>query len=68
MNKVVIVEDEKILCEFVARLINESPMFELVGQSGDGLEGLKLIQERKPDMVVLDVLIPGLNGVNIMRS
>ncbi len=43
-------------------------MLELCGESGDGLEGYQLLQKLKPDMVVLDIMLPGLNGIGIMQK
>lgn len=68
MKRVVVVEDQVILREFIIRLVEASPMLELVGQTGDGLEGYALIAKLKPDMAILDIMLPGLNGVGIMKK
>ncbi|WP_269539132.1 response regulator [Cerasicoccus fimbriatus] len=68
MKRVVVVEDQVILREFIIRLVEASPMLELVGQTGDGLDGYALIAKLKPDMAILDIMLPGLNGVGIMKK
>lgn len=67
MKRVVVVEDQVILRDFIRTLVQGMSMLELVGETGDGLEGYNLIRELKPDMVILDILLPGLNGVSVMR-
>ncbi|WP_309383857.1 response regulator transcription factor [Cerasicoccus frondis] len=68
MKRIVVVEDQLILREFIVRLIVESPMLELVAETGDGLEGYQLILKHQPDVVVLDIMLPGLNGISIMQK
>lgn len=68
MKQVVVIEDQRILREFIIRLISEAPMLELAAETGDGQEGFRLIQNLKPDMVVLDIMLPGLNGISIMQK
>lgn len=67
MKRVIVIEDQLILRDFIRTLVQGMPMMELVGETGDGLEGHKLIGELKPDMVILDIVLPGLNGVSVMR-
>lgn len=67
MKRVVIIEDQVILKDFIRTLVQSMPMLELVGETGDGLEGFKLCQQLKPDMIILDIVLPGLNGVSVMR-
>ncbi|WP_309385500.1 response regulator transcription factor [Cerasicoccus frondis] len=68
MKKVVVVEDELMFREFIANLIRDSSMLELVGESGDGLDGYKLIAELKPDIAIIDIMLPNLNGIGIMQK
>lgn len=67
MKTVYVVEDQQILREFVTRLIEDKPMLNLVGASGDGQDACKECLKLKPDIIVLDVFLPGLNGVDILR-
>ncbi|WP_309384802.1 response regulator transcription factor [Cerasicoccus frondis] len=67
MKRVVIIEDQTILREFTRALVENSPMLELVGETGDGIEGYNLVERLKPDLLILDVVLPGLNGVSVMK-
>jgi DNA-binding NarL/FixJ family response regulator len=67
MKRVIIIEDETILRELLSQVINELPLCSLAGAYGDGLEGWKAVQKLKPDLVLVDVKIPSLNGLEIVR-
>ena len=68
MNKVYVIEDQTILRELVCRLVEEMPQCEMVGHSGDGLEGFNACREIKPDLVIVDIMVPSLNGLEIVRQ
>lgn len=67
MSSVYIIEDQTILRELVCRLVSDMDGFELAGQSGDGLEGLEACKEVKPDLAIVDIMVPSLNGLEIVR-
>jgi DNA-binding NarL/FixJ family response regulator len=67
MKRVVIIEDETMLRDLLAELLKSFPLCTLSGTYGDGLEGWKALQKIKPDMVLLDIKIPSLNGLEILR-
>lgn len=67
MSRVYIIEDQTILRELVCRLVSDMDGFDLVGQSGDGLEGLEACKELKPDLAIVDIMVPSLNGLEIVR-
>lgn len=67
MSGVYIIEDQTILRELVCRLVSDMDGFELAGQSGDGLEGLEACKELKPDLAIVDIMVPSLNGLEIVR-
>jgi DNA-binding NarL/FixJ family response regulator len=68
MGTVYIIEDQNIVRELVCRLIEGLQGFNLVGHSGDGLEGLNECKKLKPDMVIVDIMVPSLNGLEIIRQ
>ncbi|MBC2594720.1 response regulator transcription factor [Ruficoccus amylovorans] len=68
MKRVVVVEDQTILRDLICRLLESYPGIEVVGALADGHEALREINEKKPDIVVLDIMLPQLNGVEVLRQ
>ena len=66
--KVLIVDDHPLIRDGLRRVIQDDGRFELVGETGDGELALQLIQEKKPDVAILDVNLPGLSGLEIARQ
>jgi DNA-binding NarL/FixJ family response regulator len=67
-TKVLIVDDHPLFRGGLRQVILNDGRFELVGETGDGEDALLLIQEKKPDVAVLDVKLPGLTGLEIARK
>src|ERR1043166_8025536 len=61
--KVLIVDDHPLFRQGLRQVVDADQRFELIGEAGDGLSALQLIQEKKPDIAVLDVNMPGLSGL-----
>jgi two-component system LytT family response regulator len=68
MIRVVVVDDEPIARAGVIRLLSEVSGFVLVGEAASGTEAVAVIEESKPDLVLLDVQIPELNGFEVLRQ
>lgn len=69
---VVIVDDHKILRDGLKAILRFGDEFEVVGESDSGTEAISLVRKFKPDIVIMDVFIQGLNGIeatlDILRS
>ena len=63
-----IVDDEKPARDELAFLLKSFPDVHLVGQGKNGVEALALIKEHSPDLVFLDVQMPGLNGFGVIKK
>lgn len=62
-----IIEDEQPARELVKRYISETPRVKLLGECDNGFDGLKAIQEHKPDVIFLDIQMPKLTGFEMME-
>lgn len=64
----IIVDDEKPAREELAFLLKAFPEINLIGQGKNGLEAVNLIKEHNPDLVFLDVQMPGLDGFGVLQK
>ena len=64
--RVMIADDHAIVREGAWRLLNAQPDMEVVGEAQDGREVLPKAQELKPDVLVLDISLPGLTGLDLV--
>ena len=62
MLGIVLIDDHELLREGLAKLFAQEPGFEILGQAGTAEDGLDLVQEHKPDVITLDLSLPGMNG------
>jgi DNA-binding NarL/FixJ family response regulator len=65
--KIVLADDHRLVREGLCALLRQQPDFELVGQAEDGLAAVKMARTLRPDVVVTDISMPGLNGVEAVR-
>jgi two-component system, LytTR family, response regulator LytT len=65
--RAVVVDDEQLAREEVCFLLGEVGGVEVVGQAADGLEALQMVRAEAPDLVMLDVQMPGLTGFEVAR-
>lgn len=65
--RVLIVDDEPPARRRLRRMLERMPGVEVCGEAGDGVEALERIAERAPDLVLLDVRMPGLDGIELAR-
>ena len=65
--KVLIADDSEVVRKRLAEMISEVPGVEISGQAKDGQETIRLIEEIKPDAVVLDVRMPKGSGIDVLK-
>jgi DNA-binding NarL/FixJ family response regulator len=65
--RIVLADDHPIVLDGLRNLIRAEPDFELVGEAASGLSALKIIREQRPDVAVLDISMPELNGIVLSR-
>jgi two-component system, NarL family, nitrate/nitrite response regulator NarL len=66
--RIYVADDHPLYREGVVRAIKERPDFELVGEAGDGKQALSDIERLKPDVAVLDVKMPGVDGIRVLNA
>ena len=64
--KVLVIDDEENVCELIT-LYFEKSGFDVIC-SGDGVEGMDMIKTEKPDMVILDLMLPGMDGLDVCKE
>ena len=65
--RTVVVDDEQLARDELCFLLGQIEGVEVVGQAGNGVEALRVIEDHTPDMVMLDVQMPGLTGFEVAR-
>jgi DNA-binding NarL/FixJ family response regulator len=65
--RIVLADDHPIVLDGLRNLIRAERDFELVGEAASGLSALKIIREQRPDVAVLDISMPELNGIVLCR-
>lgn len=66
--RIVIADDHALLREGLRRVLEMEDGFKVVGEAGDGLAALERVRETEPDVVVLDISMPGINGIEATRQ
>lgn len=66
--RIVLADDHQMIREALRHLLEREPGYEVVGETGDGHKVVRLVRETVPDIVCMDVDIPGINGVEITRQ
>jgi len=67
MKSVAIIEDQTAIREMLSQAVLDPNEFKVVLESGDGLEGCNRCLELKPEFIILDVMLPNLNGTDLLR-
>lgn len=66
--KVLLVDDHKVVRQGLKALFANEPDVEIVGEAGDGREALARVPELQPDVILMDISMPGLNGIEATRQ
>lgn len=67
MKRIAIIDDHPIIRGTIASVLRADPELEVVGECGDGEEGLHMVLKEKPDLVIIDLDLPRLDGLSIIR-
>jgi two-component system nitrate/nitrite response regulator NarL len=61
--RVLVVDDYEPFCRFVSSTLEKQPGLQVIGEVSDGLEAVQSAEELHPDLIVLDIGLPNLNGI-----
>ncbi|MBL6982377.1 MAG: response regulator transcription factor [Anaerolineales bacterium] len=63
--RILLVDDHPLVREGVRRILENQPKFQIIHETGNGLEVIPLVKRHKPDVVILDLSLPGQGGIEI---
>ena len=66
--RLVVIDDHTLFRRGITALLARVPDFEVVGEAADGFEGIKAVAAGRPDVVLLDLHMPGLTGIEAMQA
>jgi DNA-binding NarL/FixJ family response regulator len=67
-TRIVLADDHRVVIEGIKSALREIPEFEVIGEATDGWEALKIAEALKPDIMVLDISMPGLSGIEVLKK
>ena len=65
VRRILLVDDHALVRAGIRALLETLPRIEIVGETGDGVEAVRLASELAPDAILLDITLPGLNGLEV---
>ncbi len=66
--RAIVVDDERPARRKILRFLKTEPDVEVVGEAGNGHEAIEIIQREKPDIIFLDIQMPGLDGFDVVEA
>ena len=67
-TKILIVDDHRVVIQGIKSALQEHPEFDVVGDAADGLQAVELAMSLEPDIVIMDISMPNLNGIEATRQ
>jgi DNA-binding NarL/FixJ family response regulator len=67
MTTILLADDHQVLREALRLLLETQPDFHVIAETGDGLEAAALAEKHKPDVLIVDMMMPGLTGLEVAR-
>jgi len=65
--RILLADDHTIILDGLCSLLNKNPDFKVVGRASDGMSAVRLAAELSPDLIIMDISMPGLNGIDAAR-
>ena len=67
-TKILLADDHRIFRQGLRQLLSSEPDFEVIAEAGDGRTAVELAEKLSPNIVVMDIAMPGLNGIEATRQ
>ena len=67
MTTIILADDHPIVRQGLRTLLETQLDYKVIGEASDGLEALALVEQLKPDVLIVDVMMPGLNGLEVTK-
>jgi CheY-like chemotaxis protein len=68
VTTIVVADDHNVVRQGVRTLLEAEPAFRVIGEAGDGLEAVQKAEHLRPDVTVLDLMMPGLSDLDVIRQ
>jgi len=66
-HRIILADDHPVVRQSLKKILNQQSDFNLVGETDNGLETLSLVKQLQPDLLVTDLMMPGMNGLEVAR-
>lgn len=66
--RILVVDDFEMFRQFLVELLGKRPELQVAGEASDGLEAVQKAVELRPDLILLDIRLPSLNGIEVARQ
>jgi len=68
MIRIVLADDHHIVRQGLRRILDAETEFSVIAEASDGIETVRIVEELQPDVLVVDMMMPGLNGLAVIRQ
>lgn len=66
--RILIVDDHPVMCSGLSNLLNGQAGMAVIGTCGSGSEAIKMVKTHRPDLLLLDVRMPGMDGISVLQA
>lgn len=68
MTNIVIADDNRLVRKILISILESEPDLKVIGEARDGFEAVRLVKSLQPDVLVLDLMMPGMNGLGVLAK